>query len=96
MSEQYKRTYRELLETIEAMGYPNALAKEIAKNLGSEKLMRRMIGYLRMDRPTSAEQIVDEMLALMSDRERWIQKKEAEEANAAYNRILNQGLDGGI
>ena len=33
------------------------------------------------------------MLAIMSDRERWIQKKEAEEANAAYNEYLNRRMD---
>jgi hypothetical protein len=33
------------------------------------------------------------MLAIMSDRERWIAKKEAEAANARYNEILNRGLE---
>jgi hypothetical protein len=32
------------------------------------------------------------MLAIMSDRERWIRKKKAEEANARYNELLYYGI----
>ncbi len=44
-------------------------------------------------RPRTAEEIADEMLAIMSDRDSWIAKKEAEQANARYTQILNEGLD---
>ena len=54
--------------------------------------MSRMIGYLHHAKPRSAEEIADEMLAIMSDRERWIKKKEAEQANAKYNELLYYGL----
>ena len=91
--ESWKEAYRELVETIERMGYPLDFGKEIAKNLGSEKTMRRMTAYLHNAKPRSAEEIADEMLAIMSDRERWIAKKEAEAANARYNEILNRGLE---
>ena len=91
-SESWKTAYRELIETIVRMGYPEEFGKAIAKNLGSEKTMRRMTAYLYSASPRSAEEIADEMLAIMSDRERWIAKKEAEAANARYNEILNDGL----
>ena len=91
--ESWKAAYRELIETLVRMGYPEELGRAIAKNLGSEKTMRRMTAYLCSAKPRSAEEIVDEMLAIMSDRERWIAKKEAEKANARYNEILNEGLD---
>ncbi|MBO5521973.1 MAG: hypothetical protein J5973_09915 [Eubacterium sp.] len=91
-SESWKTAYRELIETIVRMGYPEEFGKAIAKNLGSEKTMRRMTAYLHAASPRSAEEIADEMLAIMSDRERWIAKKEAEAANARYNEILNDGL----
>ena len=90
--ESWKAAYRELIETLVRMGYPEELGKAIAKNLGSEKTMRRMTAYLRSAKPRSAEEIVDEMLAIMSDRERWIRKKEAEEANARYNELLYYGI----
>ena len=92
-SESWKATYRELIEAIIHMGYPEEFGKAIAKNLSSEKTMRRMTAYLYSAKPRSAEEIADEMLAIMSDRERWIAKKEAEEANARYNEILNNGLE---
>ena len=91
--ESWKAAYRDLIETIVHMGYPEEFGKVIAKNLGSEKTMRRMTAYLHAAKPRSAEEIADEMLAIMSDRERWIAKKEAEKANARYNEILNEGLD---
>ncbi len=88
--ESWKAAYKELIDTITRMGYPEEFGKAIAKNLGSEKTMRRMTAYLYSARPRSAEEIADEMLAIMSDRERWIRKKEAEEANARYNEYLNE------
>ncbi len=91
-SDSWKEAWRELVGTIKAMGYPEEFGQAIAKNLGSEKTMRRMIAYLYSARPRSAEEIADEMLAIMEDRERWIRKKEAERANARINQILNEGL----
>ena len=94
-TESWKETYRELVGTIVRMGYPEDFGKVIAKNLGSEKTMRRMTAYFSYAKPRSAEEIADEMLAIMSDRERWIQKKEAEQANAKYNEMLYNGLGDG-
>lgn len=90
--ESWKAAYRELIGTIVRMGYPEEFGKLIARNLGSEKTMRRMTAYLHSARPRSAEEIADEMLAIMSDRERWIRRKKAEEANARYNELLYHGL----
>lgn len=92
-SEAWKEAYRDLVDAIVRMGYPEEFGRVIAKNLGSEKTMRRMTAYLRQAKPRSAEEIADEMLAIMSDRERWIRKKEAEEANARYNELLYYGLE---
>lgn len=91
-SESWKEAYRDLIEAIVHMGYPEEFGKLIAKNLGSEKTMQRMTAYLRQAKPRSAEEIADEMLAIRSDRERWIKKKEAEQANARYNEVLYYGL----
>ena len=85
---------RELVETIVRMGYPESFGESIAENLRTEKTMSRMIGYLRHAKPNSAEEIADEMLAIMEDRERWIQKKSAQFYNSRYNEILNYGLEG--
>ncbi len=83
---------RDLVETIVKMGYPEAFGSLIADNLRTEKTMSRMIGYLRHAKPRSAEEIADEMLAIMEDRERWVRKKEAEYSNSKYNELLYYGL----
>ncbi len=82
----------ELIQKIKKMGYPEELGAAIAKNLGTEKTMSRMLGYLRSAKPRSAEEIVDEMLAIMDDRERWIKKKNAEYYNTKYNELIYFGL----
>ena len=86
------RIYHELIQTITSMGYPESFGIAIADNLRTEKTMSRMIGYLRHAKPRSAEEIADEMLAIIDDRERWIQKKEAEYYNRKYNELLYFGL----
>ena len=42
--------------------------------------------------PDSAELIVDEMLAILTDIEAWRTKKDSLEANARYNEVLNAGF----
>ena len=91
-TEAWKAAYRNLIRAIVSMRYPEEFGKQIAKNLGSEKLMNRMTSYLYSAKPRSAEEIADEMLAIMSDREQWIKKKEAEQANRAYNEWLNREM----
>ena len=80
---------RELIDILVRMGHSAELGEAIANNLRTEKPMTRMIGYLLSARPRSEEEIVDEMLAIMSDRDRWVQKKEAEYFNMKYNAYLN-------
>ena len=80
---------RELIDILVRMGFSAELGEAIAANLRTEKLMNRMIGYLLSAQPRTEEDIVDEMLAIMSDRDTWIRKKEAEFYNQKYNEYLN-------
>ncbi|MBP5198969.1 MAG: hypothetical protein J6033_07945 [Lachnospiraceae bacterium] len=89
---EWQRARDELVREIKALGFPEELGIGIAKQMGSPKAMNRMIGYLYNVRPQSAELIVDEMLAICSDIERWREKKASEEANARINDIINNGL----
>ena len=91
---EWSRTRDELVRSIVELGFPKELGEEVAKNLGSPKAMQRMMGYLYNVKPRSAELIVDEMLAICSDIDRWKEKKASEEANARYNEVLNCGLGG--
>ncbi|MCI6699668.1 MAG: hypothetical protein MR488_11000 [Lachnospiraceae bacterium] len=91
-SELWKEVYRELVGPVAARGYPEQFGRDIARNLGLEKAMRRMTTYLVNAHPRSAEEIADEMLAIMDDRDRWRQKKEVGYYNSRYNDLLNRGL----
>ncbi|SFL53131.1 hypothetical protein SAMN05216390_1415 [Lachnospiraceae bacterium KH1T2] len=74
----WSKTYGKLVDILKELGYQEDFGRLIAKNLGSEKTMVRMIAYLENVRPKRAEDMVDEMLAIMEDRKRWIDKKESE------------------
>ena len=83
----------ELVAAVVYLGLPEELGKEMAKNLGSPKAMRRMVSYLQEVKPRNVELVVDEMLAICSEIEAWREKKASEEANARYNEMLYYGLE---
>ena len=83
----------ELICELIKMGYPAELGELIADQLRSEKTMYRMLGYLRQAQPDSVEEIVDEMLSISSEVERWRAKKTAEYYNSKYNELLYYGLE---
>ena len=74
--------------------YPKELCSEIAyKYLNTDYTATRMLGYLyRMTEPPAVEVVVDEMIAILSDREQLIKKKESEHAQAVISEIYREGL----
>ena len=88
-SEQTKQLYKVLL----SKGYPKELCAEIAyKNMNTDYTATRMLGYLYRVTNPRIEDLVDEMLAILSDREAIIQKKELEHAQAVINDMYKNGL----
>ncbi len=85
-----ERVREELIETLVRMGHPEEFGAAIAAALKSEKAMARMSSYLHQFRPSSAEEIADEMLAILEDHARWRDKKLSEYYNARYNEYLNR------
>lgn len=73
-------------------GYHEGLCDLITKNLNTDYTATRMIGYLCQYSYLPEEQLVDEMLAILSDREALIRKKEMEQAQAKINEIYEYGL----
>ncbi len=82
----------ELVNATVKSGFPKELGELMAKQLGSPKAISRMIGYLENVKPKSEELVVDEMLAICSDIERWKAKKESEAANASISEFYRNGL----
>lgn len=75
-------------------GFPDGLCKEIAyKYMNTDYTATRMLGYLYRMTDPSEEMVVDEMLAILDDRDRFRKKHEMEEVQAAVNKIYNEGLD---
>ena len=87
--EKTDELYRLLLDK----GYPKELCREMAyKNMNTDYTATRMLGYLYRVTDPRIEDLIDEMLAILSDRDQIIRKKEMERAQAVINDIYKNGL----
>ena len=73
-------------------GYPEPFCDEVTKNLNTDFTAKRMLGYLRHYEKLPMEEIADEMLAILSDRNRIMAKKDMEATNASWNQMRMDGL----
>ena len=87
-SPQSMQLYKMLL----SRGYPESFCDLVTKNLNTDFTASRMIGYLCHYSDLPPEEIADEMLAILSDREAIIRKKELEHAQATINSVYREGL----
>ena len=78
-SERTKELYKVLL----SKGYPKEFCADTAT---------RMLGYLYRYTNPKIEDLVDEMLAILSDRNQIIEKKESEHAQAVISEMYRNGL----
>ena len=68
----------ELYRALQEKGYPDDFCREIAyKQMNTDYTATRMLGYLYRVSDPRPEDVVDEMLAILSDRNAIIQKKES-------------------
>lgn len=79
--------YRVLLDR----GYPEPFCDQITKNLNTDWTARRMLGYLSHYQKLPMEEVADEMLSILADRNRIMEKKRMEEVNARWNEIMEEG-----
>lgn len=82
----------ELYHIMLKRGYPEPFCDQITQNLNTDWTAQRMIGYLSHYKKLPLEEIADEMLAILSDRNRIMQKKENEYYNAKWNEFLATGF----
>ena len=90
--EEFLSKRKELIDVVNSLGFPYELGVLMARNLASVNTMERMINYLENVKPGRAEDAVDEMLAIMEDRNHWVQKKKAEEANAGVTNFYRRSM----
>ena len=88
----WARARDELAGAIASLGYPEAFAELLAKELGSPRAIERLTSWVYQARPGSMESIVDEMLAISADMRAWREKKESREAQERYSAWLNSDL----
>ena len=74
-------------------GYPENLCNLVTRNLNTDYTATRMIGYLSHYSDLPDVEVVDEMLAILSDRNEIIKKKESEQAQVKISEIYRFGLD---
>lgn len=78
----------ELYRIMREKGYPENFSDEITKNLNTDFTASQMIRYLSHYQHLPMVEIIDEMLSIVGDRNRIMQKKDLEKANAAWNEYL--------
>lgn len=88
-SEKSKELYAYMVEE----GYPEDFSRAVSRALNTDFTAKRMLGYLSYYSHLPLEEVADEMLAILSDREAWIQKKTMENNQAAWNRHMEEGFD---
>lgn len=88
ISEKSRELYYYMLET----GYTQEFSSLICKQLNTDFTAKRMLGYLAHYARLPEEEVVDEMLSILSDREAWIKKKQSMEAQQAINDAIMYGF----
>ena len=86
-------TSMELYQLMLRRGYRDEFCDIVTRNLNTDFTAKRMIGYLLHYGHPSLEEIADEMLAILSDRNRIMQKKDLEKINASWNNHMMQGFN---
>mgnify|MGYP003345341260 CR=1 FL=1 len=81
----------EVFRLLVRKGFPEEFCRDIAyKYMNTDYTAERMAGYLRrMPDRISPEEVVDEMLAILSDRNRFVEKHRTEQAQAHISEFYN-------
>ena len=85
---------RSVMSEFERLGFPKEFGYVVVRELGGPWSLSRMLGYLRGVRPTRADEIADELLAIVADRDRIVRQQQAEQSNAAITAFYNRPRDG--
>ncbi|MBR2834811.1 MAG: hypothetical protein IKE43_03740 [Coriobacteriales bacterium] len=90
MDTSKEEAYHTLIQEITNLGFPQEFGMVIACELKSQKAMLRMASYLRQAKPQIPEDIADEMLAIIEERNTWIEHKISEHANSSITQYYNR------
>lgn len=83
----------EVYKILQKKGFPDEFCAEVAfKYMNTEYTANRMMGYLKAMSQPGIEEIVDEMFAIISDRDRLVEKHRSEQAQFRISEIYRNGL----
>lgn len=83
----------ELYRVLAGRGYSLRFCELVSRELNTSWTAGRMLGYLRQLPHLREEDVVDEMLGILADRERIKQKNVAQFYQAKINELYMYGLD---
>lgn len=82
----------QLYKILQEKGYSERFSDLITQNLNTDYTAGRMIGYLSNYVSLPEAEVVDEMLAILSDRNSIMEKKNLEAVNARWNEMMWNGF----
>ena len=90
--DQVEKAYEQarLMQAMEDLGFPEEFGEVLVRELGGPWSLRRMTEYLRSARPTRFEAVADELVVILEERARIVDKMRTEDANAGWNAFLNR------
>lgn len=78
-----------LVAAVAGLGFPEEFGQVLARELGGPWSMRRMTSYLLGARPTRPEDVADELVAILAERDRLVEQHRSEHANASVTAFYN-------
>lgn len=82
----------ELYDLMLSKGYPAEFASVIAEQMHTEYTSERMIRYISRSGLLPPEEVADEMISILAERDRLVQKHIAEHAQSKINELYRQPL----
>lgn len=83
----------QLYEVMKRMGYPPEFCAVVSGELRTDFTAGRMLGYLSHYKKPSFEEIADEMLAILADRDKYRDKAINEYTQSKLNYMMWTGFD---
>ena len=93
MTDQKKDYRDDIYDLMVKKGYPEDLSWVVASEMRTEFAGKRMLGYIRQNGLLPPEEVADEMLAIISDRDRIVNKHISERAQSKINEFYRERRD---
>lgn len=84
----------ELYRLMLSRGYPEEFCDAVTRNLNTDFTAKRLIGYFSHMKHPSMEEVADEMLAILADRNAIMKKKDMLATQTKWNQLLEEGFLG--